>query len=188
MLTGDGTEVHVIDRGSGARSGRARGRRVAVVWPSGSPRGSGAQAQHRGADDRRHARRRPGADAGDAAVDRRGRRDVHPRVCLVPAVLPVARDAQQRPVRAQPRRARQRPTARRLPGAHRPRQPAGPLAAGRGLLHGPHRQVPQRLRQSGTGDAAAGMVGLAGRHRRLDVPDVGLPAARARPARHLRRS
>ena len=40
----------------------------------------------------------------------------------------------------------------------------------------------------GAGDAAAGMVGLAGRHRRLDVPDVGLPAARARPARHLRRS
>ncbi|MEK6277714.1 MAG: sulfatase-like hydrolase/transferase [Actinomycetota bacterium] len=60
-------------------------------------------------------------------------------------MLPVAVDDADRLVRAQPRRARQPGAGGRLRQARLDHHAAG-LAAARGLLHGPDRQVPQRLR------------------------------------------
>ena len=61
------------------------------------------------------------------------------------ALLPLAGDLLHRPVRAQPRRARQLAARRRLRQLRRREHAAGVAEAGR-LPHDPHRQVPERLR------------------------------------------
>ncbi len=75
---------------------------------------------------------------------------LQPLLRLLPALLPLASQPADRPLRPQHRRQRQRPAQRRLlrlllPRRLRP-QPRH-LAAGRRLPHDPHRQVPQRLRR-----------------------------------------
>ena len=75
---------------------------------------------------------------------------LQPLLRLLPALLPLAGQPADRPLRPQPQRPRQRAAQRRL---HRLLLPPGlqpqprHLAAGRRLPHDPHRQVPQRLRR-----------------------------------------
>ena len=89
-------------------------------------------------------------DAEHAVPDRRKGDDLQPLLRLLPALLPLAGQPADRPLRPQPQRPRQRAAQRRL---HRLRYPPGlqpqhrHLAAGRRLPHDPHRQVPQRLRR-----------------------------------------
>ena len=68
-------------------------------------------------------------------------------------MLPVARDLLHRPVRPQPRRARQPAARRRLRRSFNDSNTLPRLAAAGRLPHGPHRQVPERLRH-GTSDPA----------------------------------
>ena len=81
-------------------------------------------------------------------LDRRQGRHVRQQLHQLAALLPVAGDLLHRPVRAQPRRARQPAARRRLrPASTTPRRSPTWLQAA-GLPHDPHRQVPERLRQS----------------------------------------
>ena len=77
-------------------------------------------------------------------------RHLQPLLRLLPALLPLAGQPADRPLRPQQRRPRQRPAQRRLLRLRHPRrlhpQPRH-LAAGRRLPHDPRRQVPQRLRR-----------------------------------------
>ena len=56
----------------------------------------------------------------------------------------------------------------------------------RGLRHGPHRQVPQRLRPRRAGRRSARLDRVVRVGRPLDLPDVGLHAERERDAEDLR--
>ena len=89
-------------------------------------------------------------DAEHARPARQARRDLQPLLRLLPALLPLAGQPADRPLRAQHRRQGQRAAQRRLLRLLLPRrlqpQPRH-LAAGRRLPHDPHRQVPQRLRR-----------------------------------------
>ena len=64
--------------------------------------------------DRRPDRARHGRAAPDPGADRRRRRDLHQRLRVLSALLPLARDAADGPARAQPRRAGQHRARRRL--------------------------------------------------------------------------
>ena len=77
---------------------------------------------------------------------RRARRHLRQQLHQLAALLPLARDLLHRPVRAQPRRARQRAARRGLRPLRR-RQHAAGLAPGGRLPDDPHRQVPERLRR-----------------------------------------
>ena len=75
------------------------------------------------------------------------------------ALLPIAGDVHDRPVRPQPRRPRQHGAGGRLRQPRR-RAHAARLVAARRLLDDPHRQVPERLRGQRR-RRAAGLVGVA---------------------------
>ncbi len=101
------------------------------------------------------------------------------------ALLPVAGDVPDRPVRAQPRRAGEPAAERRLQHA-RQHEHAARLAAARRLPHRARRQVPERLRTAaGPRSRPAGASGTAS----VDPTTyrlLRLHAQRERPARHLR--
>ena len=87
-------------------------------------------------------------DALDAGPDRQEGDHLQPLLRLLPALLPVAGQPLDRPLRPQQQRARQRPAERRL---HRVRLPGSrlaqhrDLAAGGRLPHDPRRKGPERL-------------------------------------------
>ena len=70
----------------------------------------------------------------------------------------------------------------------RPRQLAARLAEGQRLLHGPRRQVPERLRAQEPDQGAAGLERVVHDHRPDHVPLLGLHDERERQARSLRGS
>ena len=78
-------------------------------------------------------------------------RDLQPLLRLLPALLPLAGQPADRPLRPQPQRPRQRPARTAATPASSLRARLHPqhrhLAAGRRLPDDPHRQVPQRLRR-----------------------------------------
>ena len=108
----------------------------------------------------------PGVDQGHEphqGADRRAGHHLHQLGGHVPAVLPVAGHLPQRPVRAQPPGAQQRPAVRRLHPL-RPGQRAGRVDAGRRLPHDARRPHAQRLRHRHARHhhRAAGLERLAG--------------------------
>ena len=91
-------------------------RRLALVVAARPAGGRPGQAEHPRPDDRRPDARLDVGHAEDARADRRPRHDLHAQLRQLLALLPVARHALHRPVRAQPRRAQQhacRPAATR---------------------------------------------------------------------------
>ena len=90
-------------------------------------------------------------DAEHARPDRRARHDLQPLLRLLPALLPLAGQPADRPLRPQhtASRATSSPTAATSasPSAAAATPQPRHLAAGRRLPHDPHRQVPQRLRR-----------------------------------------
>ena len=121
--------------------------------------------------------------------------DLQPLLRLLPALLPLAGQPADRPLRPQQRRQGQRAAQRRLLRLLLPRrlqpQPRH-LAAGRRLPHDPHRQVPQRLRRRTVrqrNHRAARLELLAHRAQRRHPPLLlRLHAQQQRPAqRTLRR-
>ena len=79
----------------------------------------------------------------NALIGDRGR-DLRQQLHQLAAVLPVASDVPHRPIRAQPRGARQPAAVRGLRAPRPPRRCRSGCSDG--LLHGRDRQVPQRLR------------------------------------------
>ena len=114
----------------------------------GRPRGQGRAAEHPGGHDRRPVGRRSGEDAQRPPAAGRQGHDVRERRRFVPAVLPGARDVHHRPVRPQPRGAREL-LPLRLVRDEEPPQHASRVAAAVGLPHRAGGQVAQRLRREG---------------------------------------
>ena len=108
--------------------------------------------------------------------------DVREQLRQLLAVLPLAVHVPDRAVRPQPRRLEQHQPGwgvRPLRGASRAQQPRG-LAAPRRLLHGPDRQVPERVREQAARPAR--LVGVA-RRRPGSLPPLRLHHERQRRAR-----
>ena len=148
-----------------------------------SPGARGRWPERCAADDRRPALRRHGPAAEDATADREGGRHVHPLVCVVSGLLPVARDVLHRPVRAQQRRALPLYDAAAAGTRRQGPEPAGVPARVAGasrLRDRAHGQVPQRLREGAAAGHPARLDRVVRADRPLHVPDVGLRHVRER--------
>jgi hypothetical protein len=147
-----------------ARRGRGARRRIVAAPTAGGRRG--AVAEHHPDSDRRHAGRRSALHAPGPTLARRAGHVVFPLFRDDAALLPVPVVDLSRPVRAQPRRARQHRRRRRLHDLfhRRPRAIDGrDLAARRWLPHGVVRQISERLRRISRSDPRAARLGTAGR-------------------------
>ena len=127
-----------------------------------------AAAQHHPHHHRRPAAVRPERHAADAPAPRAGGHPVHHGTLTPPGVLPGAGRDPDRAVRPEQRRPVHRRDQRRLPGAPLAARHDRPLAAGRGLPHGPGRQVPAEvLLGPRRHPARLGLVGPDDRRRPL---------------------
>ena len=173
------------ERGPSADNGRGRRARPRSGLRRRHRSRAGSASERRRDHDRRPDGRRPERHAGDPAGVRAPRRHLLQLVGLVSGLLPVAGELPDRSLRPQPRGHGALLADRRLRALQRRRRAAG-MARARGVCHGPHRQVPQRLRHRPPGDRAARMERVVRRGRPRDLPDVGLHAQRERPPGHLR--
>ena len=149
-----------------AAAGDAPGPNIVVVMSD--DQGPGMM---QGAADRRPRARHP-------------RRRVRERVRHLPALLPRASHPAHRPVRPQPRHARQQPAQRRwLPVADRPGSEPRRLAPGRRLRHRLRRQVAERVADPPQAAARLGQLVGAGRRGRRR-PLLVLRLRRLRGGRH----
>ena len=155
--------------GGAALRRRSRSPRPAARRRSGTE-GQAEAAEHRPDHGRRPVGQPAAVPHQDERRDRRQGRHLRQLVRQLLALLPVALDHADRAVRAQPRGAGQPAAHRRLQQARADaRQHAAGLAAARGLLHGAHRQVPERLRRDGSGHR--GPPGWNEWYGSLDNPD-----------------
>ena len=104
-LSGLGRLAFILFLVAGLAGGIAiRNRRARRIAAAAGGRGGGGEAERRRGHDRRPDDRPAERDAAHAQADRQARHHVHPLLRHRPALLPVARDLLQRPVRAQHRR------------------------------------------------------------------------------------
>ena len=168
---------------SDPRRGRSRRGSIRGLRSRSDPPG---EAERGGRDDRRPDGRADARPRARAWPDR-GRRDhLHAQLLDLSPLLPLAGHLSDRPVLAQPPRPRQLAARGRLLQAQLEQHPAR-VAQQRRLCNRPHRQVPERLRETGTAPGSRRLARMARLGRSDDLQLLRLLPQRERPARDLRR-
>ena len=168
------------------RRDRRRGRVLRLRYEERGGNAAGREPPERRHDhDRRPDRRVAPRNGERALAAREPGRHVRQQLCVLSALLPVARHLPDRAVRPQPPCDGQRRAERRLRQA-RPYEHASRLAAARRVRNRPHRQVPERLRTRAPDRDPTGLGRVVRLDRPVDVPVLQLHGERERQARPLR--